>query len=195
MRTRMLAWVCLVAMAAAVGCRTRAKEEAPSQPPVPGAPAWTYQSPNAVAEDNDFYGVGIAERAHIRSLNMQRTTAVQRARMELASQLRTAVEAAFKDYSEAAFTTQMEAGEMDTLVSSVQQSVVDEVLIGSRIREVWINPQNDDYYALVSMGMDDIATRMRQEIAEAERGRLRMDAEEAHKELERIIDRHRQGMR
>lgn len=190
MLNRILTLVCLAVVAtAAAGCRTRGT----SAPPARGAPAWTYESLDDIAEEGQFYGVGIAEKRHIPAVSLQRSTAMNRAALELASQLRTVVQGVFKDYSEAAFSTQMTEGELDTLVSNVQQSVVDEVLIGNRIREVWINPDNGDFYALVSMGMDDIAARMRREIAEAERGRLRVNAAEAHKELERIIDRHRQG--
>ena len=193
MTKRICLLLCLgVAAAAASGCRARPSTSAP---PAKGAPAWTYQSLDTLGNGDTLYGVGIAESHRIRDLSLLRTASVQRARLDLAAQMESMVQAVFKDYSEAAFTTRMAESEAQTLVSNVQKSVVDETLIGSRVREVWVNPETGDWYALVAMGMDDLAARMKQEIAAIERGRLRMEAQEAHEELDRIIERHRQGRR
>lgn len=184
--------VCLSVLAAfGAGCRTTTT----SQPPGPDAPEWTYYGGEAMEEEDTFYGVGISEWSKIPDVNLQRTVAVSRGRNELAGGLRALVESVVKDYTEAAFTANLGQGEVQTLVSSVQKTIVDETLIGSKVAEVWINPDNGDYYVLMEMSAEDVARRLRQEIVESERGRLRVDAEEAHKELDRIIEENRQRYR
>lgn len=185
--------LCLAAiMAVVAGCRTRPTSLAPG----PDAPTWTYTGfEEGMRENGALLGMGIAEHAKIPDKNLQRVAAVSRARNEIASELRVMVESVVKDYTEAAFTENLGQGEVQTLVENVQKTIVDETLIGSKVHDVWINPANGDYYVLMTMSADDIAARLRQEIVDAERGRLRLDAERAHQELDRIIQEHRERRR
>lgn len=166
-----------------------------SQEPVTGAsaePQWVSKGVNAFPEEVGvaFYGVGPASKDAIPDIYLRRKAAVERAKAEVAGQLRTFVTAVFKDYVEAAMSENMDEGQTRSLTSNVQKSVTDEVLVGAETRDLWRSP-NGDMYALVRVSMDSIAQQLKNKIAEVEKGRLRMDAEAAHKELDEIIEKRR----
>jgi len=136
-------------------------------------------------------GVGIAERSRFPSLHLRKVSAEKRAREAVASQLRSLVQSVFKDYSEAAFTESMDEATGRQLTSMVQKSVVDEVLFDSQVRDIWTNPATQDYYAFVKLGMDGVAERIRSKMIELEKDRLRVDADKAHEDLDKIIEKYR----
>jgi len=175
------------------GCKSQPKL---SRTPMTGSieePLWVTK-PSAAFPDEvgkAIFGVGIAERRESPLKSLRRKTAVERARLDVAAQLRTLVQGVFKDYAEAALTPSMDEATAQALTSQVQKSVVDEVLYGSTVVDTWYHPATDDCYALVRLGMDDVAERVRAHMIALERDRLRVRAEEAHKELDQIIERYR----
>ena len=183
----------LLVAAGAVGCKSRPKT---SQTPMTGAaqePLWVSKGVNAFPDQmgKAFYGVGLAEARMIPSKALRRLTAINRARDEVAGQIRTMVASVFKDYSEAVFTQSMDQGEMQAVTSNVQKSVVDEVLYGAEVQDMWTHPSSDDYYALVRVGSDGVAKQLRDKVIAAEKDRLKVDAAAAHKELDQIIEKYR----
>lgn len=169
-----------------------------SKVPVTGAreePQWVTKGGYAFDDIKDaFYGVGIADAERITSESMRRIAARERAKDEIAGQLRTFVMSVFKDYQEAAFTEEAGAMSQD-LTERVQKSVVDETIMGARPRDTWKDPRTGDLYMVVRLGMDGVVEMTRKKIQEAERNRLRMDATKAHEELDEIIEKNRKAKR
>ena len=198
MRRLAIAAVCVVVvMVAIAGCKSQPKF---SKTPITGTyeePQWVTKGMSAFPEDagKALYGVGIAEYKHIPSISMQRTTAVERARVDVARQLETFVQGVFKDYTKVAFTPSMDQGELDTLIENVNKSIVDATLIGVQPVDTWQHPPTKDFYALVKVDMDSIAQQLKQRMVAVEKERLAIDAEKAHKELDAIIEKNREAMR
>jgi hypothetical protein len=170
-----------------------------SEEPVTGTydePQWVSKGVHAFPDEVGvaFYGVGVAGKSAIPDVYLRQKTAIERARGDVASQLRTFVTAVFKDYVEAVMSQGMDEGEVRSMTSNVQKSVTDEVLIGAERRDFWKAP-NGDTYALVRLGMDSVAQQLKDKIAEVEKERLRVDAEAAHKELDEIIEKNRKALR
>jgi len=184
-----------VALIAAVlpGCRSQPKL---SRTPMTGSvdePIWVTKPGKAFPDEagKAIFGVGIAEKRESPLKSMRRRTAVERARLDVAAQLRTLVQGVFKDYSEAALTPSMDQATAQALSTQVQKSIVDEVLYGSTVVDTWYHPVTEDCYALVRLGMDEVAERVRSHMIALEQDRLRVTAEEAHRELDQIIERYR----
>jgi hypothetical protein len=192
---RSLLAVVLAAFVAAslFGCKSQPKM---SDEPVTGTynePQWVTKGVSAFPDEvgKAFYGVGVAEKKMIPDIYLLRKAAIERGRAEVAGQLRTFVTGVFKDFVEAAMSPNMDQGEVRALTSNVQKSVLDEVLIGAEVRDVWQSPRGD-MYILIRVGMDSVAQQLKAKIAEVEKERLRVDAEAAHKELDQIIEKHRE---
>ena len=185
----------------AAGCggdkRIPVSDDRITGPESPGEPLWV-SSPSRAFPDLSgkvIFGVAVGEAKRLPGIYLRRRTAIDRARNELAGQLRVFIASVFKDYTEAAFTPSMDEAESRTLTSNVQKSVVDETLLGAETKEVWKDPNTADYYALVSLSMDSVTAQLRQKILEVEKTRLRKDADTAHAELDEIIEKHRASIK
>jgi len=180
-----------------VGCKSQPKM---GEVPMTGTytePQWVTKGVSAFPDEagEAFYGVGVAERKRVPDLYLRRKAALERAKADVAGQLRTFVQQVFKDYVDGAFTPAMDEGETRSLTSVVQKSVIDETLLGAETRDVWTHPATGDVWALVRVSMDSVAQQLRDKIAEVEKGRLRMDAAAAHRELDQIIEKNRQRLK
>ncbi len=184
----------LLAGAIFVGCSSQPKM---NQSPVTGTaqePLWVSKGVSAFPAEvgKTFFGVGIAEGKIYPGVALRTTTAIQRARADLAAQLRTIISSVFKDYQKSCFSQNLNQGQLDVVTENVAKNVTDETLYGSEKRDSWTNPATGDMYVLVAVSSDSVAQRLRSEIANAEKDRLNKDATAAHKELDQIIDRYRQ---
>ncbi len=190
--------LCAALMAGMVaGCKSQPQM---SETPMTGTyeePQWVTKGVNAFPEEvgQAFYAAAVAEKQAIPNLYLRRTAAEERAKARLAGQLRTFVQQVFKDYVDGAFTPNMDEGETRSLTFVVQKSVIDETLLGAETRDFWTHPATRDIWALVRVSMDSVALQLRQKIAEVEKGRLRIDAADAHRELDRIIDKNRERLK
>jgi len=195
-RMAMVALCGIALVISAVGCGetrpavsdTPVTEAQPSQEPI-----WVSSPARAFPElaNEVFFGVGVGEAKRLPGVYLRRKSSIERGRAEVAGQLRTFVTGVFKDYTEAAFTPSMDVAESRSLTSNVQKSILDETLMGAKTHEIWKDPTTGDYYALVILSMDSVAQQLRQKIQEVEKGRLRIAADEAHKELDDIIAKNR----
>lgn len=198
MRRLATAVVCLVVMGILVaGCNSQPKM---SETPMTGTmeePQWVTKGVSAFPDEagEALFGVGIAEKTRVPMLSLRRTTAIEQARLDVARQLRSFVQGVFKDYAEAALTPNMEEAESQSLVSNVYKSIVDETLIGVQPIDTWTHPRTGDLYALVKVSMESIGQQLRNKIIAVEKERLRVDAAEAHKELDEIIEKNRQRLK
>jgi hypothetical protein len=189
-KVMMVALAGFVVMALCVGCSSSKMTSASNEP------AWVakgvYAFPDEVGKA--FYGVGIAEGKMIPGIQLRRTAAQERGRQEIARQISVVVQGVFKDYQEAAFSDKMDKGSMDSLVSNTARSICDQSLVGSEMREIWVDRTADnggDYYALMRLSFDTVAKQLKDKMAEVEKGRLKVDAAKAHEDLDKIIDKNR----
>ena len=188
-KVMMVALTGFVVMALCVGCSSSKMTSASNEP------AWVskgvYAFPDEVGKA--FYGVGIAEAKMIPGVQLRRTAAQERGRQEIARQISVVVQAVFKDYQEAAFSDKMDKGSMDSLVSNTARSICDQSLVGSEMREIWVDRSSEggDYYALMRLSFDTVAKQLKDKMAEVEKGRLKVDAAKAHEDLDKIIDKNR----
>jgi hypothetical protein len=194
MKRVMIVALCILAVSAmVVGCSGRS---AMSDEPLTNSssePLWVSQGIRAFPDQvgKSIGGVGIAEKRAVPLINMRRTTAIDRAQGEVARTLRVVVESVFKDYSEAAFTESMDEGAARQIVSRVQKTIVDEVLHNCEVVNTWKDPNTGDFYAFTVLSTDGLAQRLRAKIVALEKDRLRVDAAVAHKDLDTIIEKHR----
>jgi len=179
-----------------VGCKGQPQM---SDEPMTGTmaePQWVSKGASAFPDEvgKAFYAVGIASRTAIPDVYLRRKAAIERGKTEVAGQLRTFVEAVFKDFTEAAMTPSMDEGTMRSITSNVIKTVTDETLMGAEARDFW-NAPNKDTYALIRVGMDSVAKQLKDQIAAIEQQQLRIDAEAAQKELDQIIEKRREMLR
>jgi len=190
---------CVLALAALVACFLAGCAGQPkmSDKPITGTmqePLWVSKAFSAFPDEagKTLFGVGIAEKKVFPGISLRRTTAIQRGRAELASEMRAMVSSVFKDYQKTCFSKELGEGEMDVVTDNTVKVVTDEVLYGSEPRDNWKDPDTGDMYALMAVSAESIAQRMRAQIAAAEKDRLNRDADAAHKELDQIIEKYRQ---
>ncbi len=190
---------CGFLVACLVGCKT----PVPAGPDAeslevstsPDEPKWVSAGARAFPEEagKALCGIGVAAANRFPADPfMLRKTATERGRAEVAAQLRTLVASVLMDYAEAAFAPGMKPDEMQSLTENVQESVADAALIGAQPAAAWKDPQTGATYVLVKLGLDGVAQQLRDKIIAAEGGKLKMDADAAHKELDSIIEKNRQ---
>jgi hypothetical protein len=158
-------------------------------------PKWVSAGARAFPEEagKALYGIGVAAANRFPSDPfMLRKTAAERGRAEVAAQLRIMVASVLMDYAEAAFAPGMKPEEMQSLTENVQGAVADAALSGAQPTAAWKDPQTGATYVLVKLSLDDAAPQLRDKIIAAETGKLKMDADAAHKELDSIIEKNRQ---
>jgi hypothetical protein len=184
----------LVAMPLVTGCGQPQESDEPMTG-IGSEPLWVAKGIRAFPdlEGEAIGGVGVAEAKMVPNVSLRRTVAQKRGREAVAATLRELVQSVYKDYSEAAFTPSMDEGEAQQLVSQVQKSVVDEVLYNCELYDSWRDPQSGDYYALMVLGTDGLAERLRNKMIALEKDRLRIDAAQAHEELDMIIEKNREA--
>lgn len=167
-----------------------------SENPATGAsnePQWVTHGENAFPDEKGkaIFGVAVAEKKYVPSLYLRRKAATERAKLDVAAQIRTLVQGVFKDYSDASFTESSKEAAQRSLTSVVQKSIVDEALHGARTMDMWANEKTGDYWALVKVGMDDVTADIRNKMIALERDRLKKDAAAAHEDLDNIIEKYR----
>ena len=178
---------------AALGCSGRPQLSKNAATGSSAEPKWVTHGVNAFPDEvgKAIYGVGIAERKRYPTKYLRRTSAIERGRRDVAAQLRTMVQGVFKDYQEAAFTESMDEAASRGLTTAVQKSVVDETLFGSEVRDLWVEKDSQDYYALVRLDMNGVAEKIRNKMIALEKDRLKVDAAKAHEDLDAIIEKYR----
>ena len=167
-----------------------------SENPVTGTsnePQWVTHGINAFPDQKGkaIFGVAVAEKKYVPGKHLRRRTAVERAKLDVAGQIRTLVQGVFKDYSDASFTESSKEAAQRSLTSVVQKSIVDEALHGAQTQDIWVDKECGDYWALVKVGMDDVTAKIRDKMIALERDRLKKDATAAHEDLDNIIEKYR----
>jgi len=133
-----------VALALFAGCSSKTKL-------VAGAPDWVNLGSGAFddAGAKIFYGVGVV--TGISSPSLQRETAEQRARAEIARQLNTFVTDLYRDYQVATDVRAGQPAQEEQHIDLTLKSLAEVTVRGARVVEFWRQPETDTIYALAKM--------------------------------------------
>ena len=114
------------------------------------APDWVNEGTQAVSNDDGrlIHGVGMAPP--MGDISLQKATADNRARAEIARVLSTYVDAVINDYTASA------GGESDSNVEREIRSTTQLTLSGVRILGHWKDDESGDVYAFAELDMDAV---------------------------------------
>lgn len=169
--------LCL-ALALVAGCSGKTKL-------VAGAPDWVNVGSGAF-DDVDakvFYGVGVV--TGIASPSLSRQTAEQRARAEIARQLRSYVTDLYRDY-QVATETQSDTGmQEEQHIDATMKNLAEVTVRGARVVEFWRRPETDNIYALARLDVVAFKSAIEEmgALDEGFRGYVRDHAEQAFNQL------------
>ncbi len=114
------------------------------------APDWVNIGTQAVANEAGRLLQGVGMAAAMNDMSLQRSTADNRARAEIARILSLYVDSTIKDYSAAS------GGENSAAIEQALHSSTRTLLSGARIIARWLNPDNGDLYAFAELDMQQI---------------------------------------
>ena len=126
----------------------------------------------------------------VESQPLRMVKAEDRAKRDIARELRVFVGGVFRDYQGAAFKPEPDTAETREQVEKTIEAIVEKALLGCEIAERWKDPKTDDYFVHARLNRGNLHEMLRQEIRKIEMNRLRMDAEDAHETLDKIIKKH-----
>ena len=172
-------------------------------------PAWVTKCAGAFpdAGKDAFYGCGSATGISNPSLQMQ--TADERARADLAKTLDTYVANFFKDFMSSASVTDktktdkdkkdkkgnkggLTETEEEQFVSSITKEITETTLNGVEISDHFRSPEDQTLFSLAKVSFDNMSKsmekQMRQRAAE-----IKMDADDAVKEMDQQLEKRRQS--
>lgn len=120
-------------------------------------PNWVVRGGGAFKDQSStiFYGMGIANP--MPNVALQRTTAEQRARVEIAATLQTSMRSMVKDFMEHnadLFNPNGKATSQE-IISSVSSGVSDAQLSNCRIMDMWEDEKAGTLYALARLDLND----------------------------------------
>ena len=141
--------LCVLFLALALGaCSSKTTIE--SDMGLDNAPDWVNEGTQAVSDDGGrlIHGVGMAPP--MGDVSLQKATADNRARAEIARVLSTYVDAVISDY------TASTGGETDMNVEREIRSTTQLVLSGARMLGHWKDEDSGDVYAFAELDMDAV---------------------------------------
>lgn len=121
---------------------------------IKGAPDWVNEGTQMV-DNNDgqlIYGVGMAPTMNDQSL--QKSTADNRARAEIARVLQTFIDSTLQDYSAASNNGEISTNNMN--IEREIRSTSQLALSGARVLGHWKDPRTDDIYAFTVLDMEKV---------------------------------------
>jgi len=193
-----LALSAIVLSAFAMGCATTQPPPKIEKSELEGAPKWVLQGCSSYWQDKDKKGekkiCGVGSATGTRNISLARSTAIGRARTEMARSLQTQVQAALKDY-QATTTGGSEFGKSaadEQHVVDVSKQITDTTLSGTELVDTWIS-QNGTMWVLVDLdieGFKGVVQKMGQ-LSEGVRQAVIQRADKAFDELDKDISKSR----
>jgi hypothetical protein len=118
------------------------------------APDWVNRGSGAFSKNDGkvFYGVGVV--TGVANPALEKDTADNRARYEIARVLNTYVEALYKDYLASSAASGAQGGEQQ-LVEQALKTSVNQTVMGAKVVDHWRNPNNNALYALATLSLED----------------------------------------
>jgi hypothetical protein len=143
-----------------------------------------------------FYGVGVSNS--MPNIALLRETADSRARANVASEIKTAVEKLVKDYMDmhTDYFNKDTAGS-DEFISYISKSVTDAILINCRIIDRWQDPKTGAFYSLAKMDQNEefykqYKEALRRSLSDAHYNIVKEKADKALKDLDSDVEKQRQ---
>jgi hypothetical protein len=188
-RSRALICTVVIASALSFACGSTSGPEAGFQSEeLMDAPIWVTQGCSAFWGDEDGARVcGVGSMGGTRNVALARTTAIGRARVEIARSLQTKVKGMLKDYSST--TTGGEefgiAAADEQYIEDVSKQITEMTLNGTTQQDMWISP-GDTLYVLVALDVESFNDSMSQmsNLSESIRKAVQARSEIAFQELE-----------
>jgi hypothetical protein len=176
------------------GCKKEKKAKVTRETSVSGAkeePEWVTRCAGAFedAGKEAFYGCGAVSGIQNRALQIQ--SADERARVDLARALDTYVAGFMKDYMSSAASEDLSDAEEKQFVESITKSITEATLYGSQVVDRWRGP-DDTLYSLCKVSFDNVAQSMRKAM-KARAEELRMNADEALRQLDEQLEKRREA--
>ncbi|MEH6648643.1 MAG: LPP20 family lipoprotein [Motiliproteus sp.] len=148
---RMPGWLTLLlGMVLVVGCSSQRSLE--SDLGLSDAPDWVNVGTQAVEDEEGRLLQGVGMAAAMNDPSLQRSTADNRARTEIARVLSTYVDSTIKDYSAASGTNN------SANIEQALQSSTRTALSGARIIARWLDPDSGSLYSFAELDMEQLET-------------------------------------
>jgi len=148
------------------------------------APPWVQGSCDVVSEDADEPKLcGVGSIGGTRNISLARTSAVARARTDLARTLQNRVKAMIKDY-QATTGDQLSVGDEQHVVDLSKQ-ITNMNVSGTKVHETWVSTRNT-YWAVVVLDVESFKRNLAEmkQINEKVREAIIQRADRAFKELD-----------
>jgi len=144
-----LSVICVITLAACSGGKTRVESDLD----IEDAPDWVNESGQVVDDQGGrlFHGIGSAP--DLGDLSLQRTTADQRARADLARILGSYMKVLSEDYVSSAGS---ENRHTEQAYSRDINSVTEKLLIGAKVIARWKNQENGDIWSLTELDLEQL---------------------------------------
>jgi hypothetical protein len=160
-----------------------------------GAPGWVTKGCTSYIKDSKKI-CGVGSIGGTRNPSLIRTTAVSRARTEIARNLQTKVIAMLQDYQATTSGGQYfgKSASDEQHVVDVSKQITDLTLSGTEQKDSWIS-KNGTYYALIILNVEkfkNIVNNMNN-IPESVRKSVIEHADKAFKELDMEIDKQKEN--
>jgi hypothetical protein len=173
----------------AAGCARKAPDAEEPAVSSEATPKWLSYAGQSFSEDkgNTLYGVGVGEKLRMPDSYVRKKDAEERARLEIMAALRNLSRTILTRYADAAFVQDEEQNRK--VISDIQQELISQSSEGIEIKEGWIDPKTGDVYALAKLDFGEFLHKLRGKAVSAEKQKLRVPEEEAHKRLDELIKR------
>lgn len=186
---RTVAVLCVLLMVIGLFCACAGKEIVEEQLPKPD---WVEKGSGAFEGDRGkiFYGVGSAWG--IKSPSLQRSTADNRARTEVARVFKIYVAALMKDYQASTMAGDPNVTSEEQHVEQTIKTFTKAELAGVEIVDHWKNYETGEFFALARMDLSVFEDYLKRsaELSDAVRERVIEHAEKAFKDLEAEEAKH-----
>ncbi|MGM0563439.1 MAG: LPP20 family lipoprotein [Pseudomonadota bacterium] len=122
---------------------------------IDGAPDWVNEGTQAVEDDDGRLIQGVGMAPAMGDFSLQRSTADNRARAEIARVLSSYIDATIEDFSAHS------GGQTDVDIEQTLKSETRQLLSGARIVGHWKNPENGDIYAFAELDMEAVEENLK----------------------------------
>jgi len=146
-----LASLVLLVLALSLAFMSCASKSATKAQEIPNTPPWINDFP----PEDVLWGIGTAKQS---SESMSMTTAEARARVAIARQISTKVQAMFTDYNLDAGNVKNQAN--TSLQEDVSRQITDTTISGARPIQKWKSPANGTWWYLVEMKKSDVKSQV-----------------------------------
>lgn len=177
-----------IASLALGGCATATREITRTTPIQEiGAPEWVIKGSGAFGGERGRVFYGVASAWGIQNPSLSRSAAGNRARTELASNVKIYVAALCKDYVASTMAGDVNVTSEEQLTECARKTVTAMELSGSEIVDHWQHPATGELFALARLDLQafkDTMERMK-ELDKKLKEYIRENAERLHRQLEK----------